>query len=449
MSKQKSKTKKIITITEKAANKLLELAKQDKKEGYGLKIYVFPGGCAGFQYGMDFEKKPDKTDLIDIDKWVLTKYSKLVEKCSKQMDNYDYNQTMKDIEYFLWHELADHYLEMIKGSLYENKNTDSIRYTLYTMGLGTIKLFAPFFPHLTEEIYQEYYQKHEKDKSIHISNWPGSIIVDESKEKAGETKEAESLAEDKTIDQSESGEKEVAAEEGGEKEGSAEEETAVETEEVKTEIEATKNEDEKRGEEEKVEGNIVQEGEEAIAEEESEEAGLVSSEELIEGAEDEITDEEWVKWKREFLDKFHRGFNKKWITPGIGMVILIVGLVGFFVVPNFLFTDTGEVKSLEEIAGPVCDMKFFLPLTVSTEKTRFVKIAVAVELMDKDLKKEIEKKIYELRKEVINLLLTKSPEEVQSSHGKEVLRKEITIGLNKFLLKDCIKNTYFTELVVL
>ncbi len=133
------------------------------------------------------DKKPEKTELIDIDKWILTKYSRLVEKCTKQMDIYDYSQTMKDIEFFLWHELADHYLEMIKGSLYENKNTDSIRYTLYTIGLGILKMFAPFFPHLTEEIFQEDYQKYEKDISIHLSTWPETITIDRNKEKAGET----------------------------------------------------------------------------------------------------------------------------------------------------------------------------------------------------------------------------------------------------------------------
>jgi len=61
-------------------------------------------------------------------------------------DVFDYSPAMKDIEYFLWHELADHYLEMIKGSLYNKENVESIRYTLYTIGLGVVKLFAPFFP---------------------------------------------------------------------------------------------------------------------------------------------------------------------------------------------------------------------------------------------------------------------------------------------------------------
>ena len=131
--------------------------------------------------------KPKKAELIDIDKWILTKYSKLVKKCTKQMDEFDFSQAMKEVEYFLWHELADHYLEMIKTSIYENKDTDSIKYTLYTLGLGILKLFAVIFPHITEEIYQNFYKEFEKDESIHLSNWPEPVIIDNEKEKAGET----------------------------------------------------------------------------------------------------------------------------------------------------------------------------------------------------------------------------------------------------------------------
>jgi valyl-tRNA synthetase len=130
-------------------------------------------------------KKPK--NLQDIDQWILTKYSKLVNLCTEKMDVFDYSPAMKEIEYFLWHELADHYLEMIKGSLYQKQNVESIRYTLYTIGLGIIQLFAPFFPHVTEEIYHQTYKEHEGLISIHLSPWPEAILIDEEKEQAGET----------------------------------------------------------------------------------------------------------------------------------------------------------------------------------------------------------------------------------------------------------------------
>ena len=131
-------------------------------------------------------EKPKEVELTEIDKWILTKYSKLVNKCTKQMDRYDYSQTMKDVEYFLWHELADHYLEMIKSSIYENINVENIKYTLYTIGFGILKLFSPFIPHITEEIYETFYKNFEESASIHISDWPDSVMIDNNSEKIGE-----------------------------------------------------------------------------------------------------------------------------------------------------------------------------------------------------------------------------------------------------------------------
>jgi valyl-tRNA synthetase len=132
------------------------------------------------------DKPAKKPELIDIDKWILTKYSKLVKKCTEQMDSFDYSQAMKEIEYFLWHELADHYIEMVKSSVYKNENMESINYTLYTLGLGVLKLFAPFFPHIAEEIYQQHFKKLDGCESIHLSAWPEPLIIDEEKETAGE-----------------------------------------------------------------------------------------------------------------------------------------------------------------------------------------------------------------------------------------------------------------------
>ena len=130
--------------------------------------------------------QPEETQLQDIDRWMLSKYSKLVKRCTKQMDEFDYSQTMKEVEYFLWHELADLYIEMIKSSIYEEKNVESIQYTLYTVGLGLLKLFAPFIPFITEEIYQNQYKDSKGDNSIHVSAWPEPILVDEEKENTGE-----------------------------------------------------------------------------------------------------------------------------------------------------------------------------------------------------------------------------------------------------------------------
>ena len=47
---------------------------------------------------------------------------------------------------------------------------------------------APIMPHITEEIYQLYFKKREKEKSIHITDWPktNKNLIDKSLEAKGD-----------------------------------------------------------------------------------------------------------------------------------------------------------------------------------------------------------------------------------------------------------------------
>ena len=49
-------------------------------------------------------------------------------------------------------------------------------------------MFAPIMPFITEEIYQDFFKKTEKDKSVHISKWPefDKKLVDDKVEEAGD-----------------------------------------------------------------------------------------------------------------------------------------------------------------------------------------------------------------------------------------------------------------------
>ena len=60
----------MVTLSDAAAAKLKDLMKKEKQEGFGLKISVMPGGCSGFVYQMNFEKEPDKLDIVLTDKGV-------------------------------------------------------------------------------------------------------------------------------------------------------------------------------------------------------------------------------------------------------------------------------------------------------------------------------------------------------------------------------------------
>ena len=53
----------VITLTEKAVEKAKEFMIAEKKPNFGLRIVVVPGGCAGYEYGMDFDEKAKENDI--------------------------------------------------------------------------------------------------------------------------------------------------------------------------------------------------------------------------------------------------------------------------------------------------------------------------------------------------------------------------------------------------
>jgi iron-sulfur cluster insertion protein len=52
----------MITITQKAAEKVQEIAQAEDLIGQGLRLRVVGGGCAGFSYDLYFEDKPGEMD---------------------------------------------------------------------------------------------------------------------------------------------------------------------------------------------------------------------------------------------------------------------------------------------------------------------------------------------------------------------------------------------------
>jgi valyl-tRNA synthetase len=117
--------------------------------------------------------RSDPNLLLPVDKWILTGLSRVIETSTKAADTYQFDKTVKSVVDFMWLEVADHYLEIVKHRL-RNKDIGTI-YTAYTIGLTIPKLLAPFLPHISEEVYQEYFRKFVGDLSIHISSWPKQI----------------------------------------------------------------------------------------------------------------------------------------------------------------------------------------------------------------------------------------------------------------------------------
>jgi iron-sulfur cluster insertion protein len=53
-----------LIFTDTAANKVLELIKEEGNDGLMLRVFVQGGGCSGFQYGFTFVEQSEEDDIV-------------------------------------------------------------------------------------------------------------------------------------------------------------------------------------------------------------------------------------------------------------------------------------------------------------------------------------------------------------------------------------------------
>ncbi|HEU5198152.1 MAG TPA: valine--tRNA ligase [Ktedonobacterales bacterium] len=127
--------------------------------------------------------------LSTADRWMLSRTQRLIRRVTELLQGYDYAAAKSEIETFFWGDLADNYLEMAKGRLYNEGSPvhAGARYTLFQTLLTVTKLFAPFLPYITETIYQGLFAEREGQPSVHLSRWPvaDEALIDAAAEEAG------------------------------------------------------------------------------------------------------------------------------------------------------------------------------------------------------------------------------------------------------------------------
>ena len=128
------------------------------------------------------DKTPDikHSQLEDSDKWILENLNTVIETATKAFDNYSYAKARSITDDFFWAKFADLYLEFIKYRLNGENETSkkAAQWTLRTVYLNILKLYAPLLPFITEEVYLHTFLNEEKDISIHISSWPKELKIE-------------------------------------------------------------------------------------------------------------------------------------------------------------------------------------------------------------------------------------------------------------------------------
>jgi valyl-tRNA synthetase len=153
----------------------------------------------------DSGKICEQTDL-----WLISKLHNTIQKTTQAFEEYEYSKAREQIENFFWNDFCDNYLEIAKlrcygidGFKYKDlqltederwkicqEQQSAIRALYYTLN-AILKLFAPFIPHITEELFSSIYEKEfDKNRSVHARGmWPkiDDFPINEEAEIAGDT----------------------------------------------------------------------------------------------------------------------------------------------------------------------------------------------------------------------------------------------------------------------
>jgi valyl-tRNA synthetase len=131
--------------------------------------------CEPFIEGRSSTPTP-LTYATPADRWLLARLQQVIRQCTLSFEGYDYASAKHELENFFWHDFADNYIEMCKQRLYDHTHPQRVAacFTVYEALFTLLKLCAPFFPFVTEEIFQNLFVQFEGTESIHRLAWPES-----------------------------------------------------------------------------------------------------------------------------------------------------------------------------------------------------------------------------------------------------------------------------------
>jgi len=120
----------------------------------------------------------DKSNIKNpLDKSLVSIFNNYLEKITESLNKFQFAEALNLTEDFFWNYFTDNYIELVKNRRLNGSSADSLSAstTLILILENVLKLFAPFVPMITDEIWLTMYPD---KKSIHLQKWPQKIDVD-------------------------------------------------------------------------------------------------------------------------------------------------------------------------------------------------------------------------------------------------------------------------------
>jgi valyl-tRNA synthetase len=124
------------------------------------------------KFVLGFEPPPrDALPATPLDRSFLSHLAGVVDHATVALDGYEHARALDATERAFW-DFTDDYLELVKNRAYGSQGQDAALSALTTLRLALstfLRLFAPYQPFVTEEIWSWW-----RDDSIHRTAWPSA-----------------------------------------------------------------------------------------------------------------------------------------------------------------------------------------------------------------------------------------------------------------------------------
>ena len=110
-------------------------------------------------------------DLEEIDKWLLSKYNKLLKYVTESYEEYDLNKVVRALVTFVSDDLSNWYIRRNRNRFWSSELDNSkkaVYKTTYDVLVGLSKMIAPIVPFVSENLYT----KLTDEESVHLASFP-------------------------------------------------------------------------------------------------------------------------------------------------------------------------------------------------------------------------------------------------------------------------------------